>query len=459
MNVGQTRRIQPRFRARIPLLCESRGVVHTLIPRNISTSGCYFDFNRPEFLSDGAYDIEIPLEGTSTIAVKAAEIKARPPHGFGFDWELSAEDQVKLFAFLEHKSEHPSSHAKVLFLVNEQRSYFQGFRDIAEQKQKGYRFLFGLIAAYCLYLSAPFHFDIKSVEQLAFYAVGGVWASVMLIFHCLRFLHWLGISARRKALLIHAMSANRAWVFENDSSYYAKSILPMGSRYDDARAWTPKDSIGREELFPLGISYRGSTTIFHFLVQAFFALGMVLFISILARAIFDKTLSNKDFGSGDIRLFDMSYFLASYSACSILLLGWIHACGRACGQYQRRVWEGRRISSERPNPRYTSRGLKRQQPILHHGSKIFVGLWVIYGLLAFVVTVARGLFPEWVPQHVNSWVTTTTALGLLLIGKIVYIKIQLNAETQLQKDSYPLSDLQGRTAVRPSSARGRAAGR
>jgi len=436
MNTGKTRRIQPRFRAQIPLLCESKGVVHTIIPKNISTSGCYFDFNKPEFLSDGTYDIKIPLDGTTVISVKAAQVRARSPHGFGFVWNLDVDDEVKLLHFLQEKSERPSSHAKVLFLLNEQRSYFQSYRDIAEQKQKGYRFLFGLIAAYCVYLSAPFHFlHIESSEQLAFYGVGGFWASVILIFHCLRFLHWLGISTRRKALLVHAMSANRAWVFENDSSYYSKSIFPLGSRYDDARAWTPIESFGKEELFPLSINYRGSTTLFHFLVQAFFAFGMILFISIVARSLLDKGLV---FGSS-FRFFDTKYFLATYSGASILLLGWIHACGRACGQYQRRVWEALRITSERPNPRFTGRGLKKQDRLIYKASKILVGVWVAYGAMSLIVVVAHNHLPSWVPEHMG-WITTTIALTALLVGKIGYIKLQLNAETILHRRRHAICD-------------------
>src|SRR5262249_9057711 len=135
MNTGKTRRIQPRFRAQIPLLCESKGIVHSIIPKNISTSGCYFDFNKPEFLADSTYDIKIPIGDNATISVKGAKICARPPHGFGFEWELGPDDETKLLAWLQKKSERASSHAKVLFLLNEQKSYFQIFRDIAEQKQ------------------------------------------------------------------------------------------------------------------------------------------------------------------------------------------------------------------------------------------------------------------------------------------------------------------------------------
>jgi len=441
MNAGRTRRIQPRFRAQIPLLCESRGEVHTLIPKNISTSGCFFDFSRPEFLSDGTYNVKIPLDTDFVIEVKEAKLSLRRPHGFRFEWQLPAQDEARLLAYLQLKNERISTHAKVLFLVNEQKAFFQGFRDIAEQKQKGYRFLFGLIAAYCVYLSAPFHiFEIKSAEQLGFYGIGGFWASVILIYHCLRFLHWLGINVRRKALFVHAMAANRAWVFENDPSYYGKSVLPMGSRYDDARAWSPQSSLGLEELFPLSIGYRGSTTIFHFMVQSFFAFGMILLLSVFARSILDKSLDESAFAHG-FRIFDARYFLATYSAASILLLGWVHSCGRAFAQYQRRVWEARRISSERPNPRFTGRGLIKEQPLIHKLSVGFVVVWVTYGVLAFFVALFASRLPTWIPEHLNSWITTTSILVFVLVGKIIYIKIQLKAETDLHKESLPLCDI------------------
>src|SRR5215813_12783141 len=135
MNLGRTRRIQPRFRAQIPLLCESRGVLHTLIPRNISISGCYFDFGKPEYLSEGTYDVKIPLEDHAVIEVKDAKISNRVPHGFRLEWKLPAADEARLFSYIQAKSERLSSHSKAIFLVNEQKNFFQSFRDIAEQKQ------------------------------------------------------------------------------------------------------------------------------------------------------------------------------------------------------------------------------------------------------------------------------------------------------------------------------------
>src|SRR5262249_34110475 len=118
-----------------------------------------------------------------------------------------------------------------------------------------------------------------------------------------------------------------------------------------------------------------------------------------------------------------------------------HSCGRGCAQYQRRVWEARRISSERPNPRFTGRGLPHQQPIMRHLSWIFVSLWVLYGSLAFVVTIVGKHLPLWVSEHVDNWMATTVILVLVLVGKIIYINMQIAAETEFHKHSSPICDI------------------
>jgi hypothetical protein len=439
MNIGRTRRTQLRFRVRIPLIIEAHGQMQMLTPRNMSVAGCYFDFNRPEFLFEGTYHVRVLLDDGSIISIRSAHVFDAKPHGFGFHWKLDAAEEATLFAFLQRMVDAPSLDSKVTFLMNEQNNFFHSFRDIAEQKQRGYRFLFVLIAAYCVYLAAPFHlFVIESAQQAAFYGIGGLWASVILIYHCLRFLHWLGIATRRKALLVHAMAANRSWVFENDPSYYGKSIFPMGARYDDVRAWSPEPlsgDPGNQEVFPLTVSYRGSTTLFHFLVQAFFAFGMILFISIIARSILDKDTLEKSLNDG-FRLFNAHFFLTCYSAASILLLGWIHSCARGCAQYQRRMWEARRISSARPNPRFTGEGLKREQPGLYKWSNRLAKLIWVYAALSLPLIIITKYFsvPLWVSEHVNSWIATTIVLALFLGGRIVYIGFQIRAEANLDKN-------------------------
>lgn len=445
MNVGITRRGDRRFRAYVPLRIYGQGGVQTLVPRDISISSCYFDFENQTFVSDGLYNLEIAFAGDAeTIKITDARVFRRDSlPGFGFKWQLAPADSARLFSFLLRQSNEPSTHSKVLYIVNEQKCLFQAFRDIADQKQKGYKFLFGLIAAYFIYLAAPLHFfEIKSVEQATFYALGGVWASLILLFHCFRFLNWLGISVRRKAFLVHAMAGNRAWVFVNDGSYYSKSIFPMGARYDDARVWGQQKEPTKHELFPLAINYRGSTTIFHLFVQAIFAAGLILFLSIIIRVIVEKGESVV----GGFRLFDSHFFALGYSGFCIFLLLWIQNCTNGCAQYQRRVWEARRISASRPNPRFTGKGLKREQPELYKISHILMYFVWFYGAAVMVAMFAVHYLPAWLYLHLEHWIGPTIVLALFFGSKLLYINMTMKAESNMNETNQRLIQPQARVA-------------
>jgi len=421
MNVAFTKRKHPRYRAAVPVAVS--GAKDILVTRDISLSGCFFDHPLPDSISNGSHTLQVITDG-QPIEISRARILDRKTLGFGFKWNLDPVTSTKLAGFLAKKSREPSADAKAHYLRVEQGKLFEGLLAISDHKEKGYRFLFALTAAYFVVLSAPLHFiSITNVEQAAFYAVGGLWASMILIYQSLRFMLWLGIAFRRKALLMHAISANRSWIFANDGSYYSKSVFPLGTTYDRSRVRAPS------ETYPIPISDQGSTSIFHFLIQALFAFGMILFLSILLRAIQEQ---GNAFTNG-FRLFDARYFASTYSAASILLICWVQFCGNACSHYHQQVWEARRITAERPNPKFTSGALKKDQPWDY--SLFTFAMYTIwfYGVLAFLVAVFGSHIPPWIPRHVNYWGTTTAVLVIFLVGKIAYIASQIRAQTNREK--------------------------
>jgi hypothetical protein len=447
---AMTKRREPRFRAYVPVVIYSGQVPQVLVPHDISTSGCYFDV--PPQIGKGKYHIQILVNGTAPIDISDAEFgqhePAPPISGFYLKWTLDADNTAKLFQFLKDQSNQPSTDAKVAFLTNEQGNLVQAMREIGEQKQKGYRFLFVLVAAYFGYLAAPLHFTFKTVEQAAFYASGGVWASVVLLHHSVRFLSWLGRSVRRNAFLGKAVAANRSWVLDNDGSYYAMSLFPSGTMYDDARSWTwindknaprlrNESAVKRMESFPFNVEYNWSTTFFHFLVQALFVFGAMQFLSIIERTFRDPlTLVGNDF-----RLFDGRSFSDVYSTFSIVVFAWILICGNACTRYQQRVWEARRISFDRPNPRFTRKAFREHQTATYVVLNILmyvVGICLL-SVRMLIYVVGLPSLPRWAFSHIN-W-TVTGVLALFLVGKIVYGIEQMNAEKNANREARTLRDI------------------
>ncbi len=430
-----TKRKELRFRAYVPILVRSGQNAQVLVPHDVSTSACYFDF--PPSLAPGTYSVEIALNGTTPIEIAKARYFTHPPPtsgqktegppGFGLRWNLTGNDAARLFGLLQAQSSQPSTDSKVAYLASEQSSLIQAIRGIGEQKQKGYRFLFTLVAAYFAYLSAPLHFTFRTVEQAAFYAAGGLWGSVILVHYSARFLDWLGRSVRRSAFLVKALAANRSWIFDNDGSYYAKSLFPSGTTYDDARAWTwmrdENSDLTDIERFPYRIEYNWSTTFFHFLVQALFAFGALQFLSIILRALRDPTSL---FGA-DFRLFDGRSFSDVYSTFAIILLIWIQVCGNGCSHYQQCIWEARRISIDRPNPKFTGKAFREQHPALNGLFKVVMYLAWLYLLFArLVISILGATSPRWAFSHIN-W-SITAVLVLYFVGKILYSKVQIEAE-------------------------------
>lgn len=226
-------------------------------------------------------------------------------------------------------------------------------------------------------------------------------------------------------------------MFSNDGSYYGKSLFPMGATYDDSRSWG-KNKDDKMEKFASNISYRSSTTIFHFLVQALFAFGMILFLSVILRAVLEK----EELLTGGFRLFDANYFWRTYSGGCMLLLIWIQNCANGCQHYKRRVWEARRISAGRPNPRFTGAGLRQEQPDFYRIARLlgYCAWGFGFAALAFMLFGHRifGNHAQWAYEYLNHWLPATIFLGLFLFGKILYTSMQIKAETNQDRLSRPI---------------------
>jgi hypothetical protein len=190
------------------------------------------------------------------------------------------------------------------------------------------------------------------------------------------------------------------------------------------------------ERLPFKLDYNWSTTVFHFFVQALFAFGALQFLSIIERARRDPTSL---FG-GDFRLFDGKSFGDVYSTFAIILLVWIQVCANGCAHYQQHIWEARRVSVDRPNPRFRGTAIRAQYPILYGIFQAGMVLaWLVILSARLVIFLLGSSLPQWVPRHIN-W-TVTVVLMLYLVGKILYGTIQIEAEKSANKNARSLRQI------------------
>jgi hypothetical protein len=351
MNAATTKRRDRRFRAYIPLRVTVNGHQRVLVPRDISASGCYFDYKDGEFRDDKC-QVEIILDdGKPPLQFDATQSRREP--GFKITWHgLDAEQSARLYAHLLNKSTEPSTYSKAAYIHWEQRNICVTLRDIEDRKHKAYTFLYGIVVAYFVYLCSPLHlFTISTPEQVGLYALCGIWISIIALYHSMRSFSWLGSINRQRAFLYHALETNRSWVFANDGSYYSKTVYPLGTRYDESRI-SPNDSRQRHAL---DIKYNWASPLFHCGIQALFAFGLVLFLSIGLCAVRDPQHIDKNFKEA---VFANACFRTALVGLVGLPLCWLHFWGNTTSRYHKLTWEARRISAETPNPKFPENVLK-----------------------------------------------------------------------------------------------------
>src|ERR1700694_3957756 len=129
MNSATTKRRERRFRALVPLLVTFQRGAKTFVPRDISTSPCFFDFPQPLEIGSGPHDLEIGMPNGKSIQISGATVYNEESRGWGFRWELNASQTVELFLFLKESSSEPSTDSKIAYLSEEQRSIYRILHD------------------------------------------------------------------------------------------------------------------------------------------------------------------------------------------------------------------------------------------------------------------------------------------------------------------------------------------
>jgi hypothetical protein len=379
LSVARTSRRDRRFRTYVPLHVTTKdGACHAIVPRDISASGCYFDYKNAGFnAGETECKVKIIFDDGSPLEFDATSKQLDP--GFRVTWTLNAEDSARLHAFLLKKSSEPSTYAKAAYINWEQRNICVMLRDIEDRKHKAYTFLYAIVGAYFVYLAAPLHLFTPSTPQhVGVYALGGIWVSLIMLYHSMRFFSWLGSITRQRAFLYHALETNRSWIFANDGSYYAKTVYPLGTRYDETR-------VSQDRPFALDIKSNWASPLFQCGIQALFAIGLVLFISIGLCAMRDPDHINDSFKA---TVFSNQCFRATLVGLVGLPLCWINFWGNTTSRYHKYIWEARRISPQRPNPKFPENVLKKDLPPVHIIFTTLQWLIVTYAILALVLLFA-----------------------------------------------------------------------
>jgi hypothetical protein len=431
-----------RYQANLPIELKVGNRTGTFCTNLISASGCVVCGEPPDWVAD-VCAVRLPLPRQKTLELPVVRATRSERGDLHLAWELSADQAAMLTRLLRSIEVEPSADAKTHFLTRENELIHSEILHLDVERRRGNQFLMVLVAAYFAFTIAPYRvFESISVEMLAVYAIAGMWASVMSLLHCTRFLDFLGLSVRKRAHLYKALAGNRGWVFAHDPAYHAKGLMPLGSRYDDALAWRTSFSDNRER-FAQWIKYQKSTIGHMVLLQSLFVAGCLYFASMAMRA-YDLGISGGSVmvptpKGGPLDLFDRQEFGLALAAFCLVPLGWMHLLGNKVLSFQKRVWEARRISSIRPNPRFLDGAFKDQQVELY---KLFhAAPWalLIYGIVA--LPLASSLVRARVPglaSFVYHPISLALVAAALVIIKVVYIRATLRAASKADRDSQPI---------------------
>ena len=414
-----TKRQYPRYRAIVPLefLYDPPATrpptppppvdVQILTPDDIGLGGCYFS-SPPTWLRRNSVpqSVRIPVDSTyvsaeitnfvDTYDLDQPENEAKLPTGLRVAWRVNPlADLSRLDTKLRATCSAPSTSDRLSFLTTEQRNFSTYLANIERSKFQRTTLLMTILVAYLGYLVAPYKLaDGFAREAGAFYAIAGLWLSLVCLVHGNRYLHFLGTISRNKAFVLTAMNANRSYVFGNDPYYYTRTVFPLGPRYDAGRSWISDRANGSTEQ-PESRFVSGQSSLypsaFIALIQLLFLGGLFHFSSILARIFSNGPPFSGPPGpagsKSSLELFSSAYFISTCALLSFVAVGWIQLMGNRIIKYEQMVWEMRRIQPLRPNPRATGEAWrsKRFSGILRDALKVLGTLSVVFPVVVLAL--------------------------------------------------------------------------
>lgn len=362
-----------RYRASLPIELRNGTNVGAFCTYAISASGCIVCGDRPNWLPNKC-SVRILRPIGEAIEIPDAVVQIRGTPGLEelhLVWELAPATTRDLVEYLRNVDVEPSADAKAGFLQSENQLIHAEVLHLENHRRLGYQFLFLLIGAYFAYTVAPFKLferSVMTVEMMAFYAIAGLWASIIILFQCNRFLGFLAASLRRRAHLYKALACNRGWLFAHDPHYFAKSIMPLGARFDDKRAWRMPYA-DESEKHAQWITYNAASIYFHAFLQAVFVLGCLYYLSLMLRVYDLRIVGNEQFVKGTpddtLDLFKMNDFRWATVCFVVVPIGWLQLMTNKAAGYHKRIWEARRITETRPNPRFVDAAFAQDHPTMH----------------------------------------------------------------------------------------------
>lgn len=451
----EARRLHQRYRCSAPLFVEVRGKTYPVIPQDIAIGGCYSS-SPPQWELHGLPDrVRIPVSGNRQIETSDVEFKERiqspPPYkrnnsGFVLKWRLNEADGLALEEHIRAKSAESSISDKTAYVIEEQRMLVGQIDSIEQSKRHRTQLLYTLIIAYLAYLVAPFKVLPNITSQAAaFYALGGVWVALALLVHSDRHLHFLGVAFRQKAYLLCAINANRGYVFASDPHFFNNTIMPIGIGYPRSRAWSYSTDSRLRRVETLTSQIRSSwyPTLHILFLQLVFLAGLFHFAGMLLRTIYVPSGITADVGGhAHPELFSMPHFVWAIVAFQVVAVIWIQFVGNTCVHYHRALWEAKRISVERPNPRATGEAFRNNRIAFAllfslltisavYSSAGVHTLWTVKGTSmseSIAGPLISGMFSVW---------GALSSIGVFLIGKVIYTVTSIRAESKADRDATP----------------------
>jgi hypothetical protein len=356
-------------------------------------------------------------------------------------WQAKEDDEPKLDAFFRNRAAPSPCPVKASYIVKELEETSKAISDLETAKHQRLQFLMALTIAYAGFLVAPYKVLANITPQAAvFYALAGVWLSVVCLAMSDRYLDFVGSALRQKATLFAAINSNRAYLFANDSHYYDRSVFPLGVAYDSSRAWSYSTEARQrsQELYPGRARSSLYPTLLVNFVQIGFVAGFYHCISILMQVADRQEIVQ----AGGLAWFRWGYYSAAFAIFFAIALLWIHFIGNTCLHYHQARWEAHRIRPQRPNPRATGEAWRKSK----------YNRWVVRPLVGIAwLGVSAPLFSiaaaAWAKKalvntplsiyYLGNWLAATLVL-LFLALKYLYVKASLECERDSDKRIIPV---------------------
>jgi hypothetical protein len=396
------------------------------------------DFPTQVVIARGGWSTTLPVNyrvATSGVYVHSAGTAPTPNVvSFALTWKGSAPERRVLEELSREESEEPTREKRIDYLSQELKVLGDHLAGLENAKHSRLQFVLALVAGYLAYLIAPFKAMPEAGASLAiFYALGGIWLSVSILAYTDRYLNFLRIAYRRKGELYRAIEGNRAYMFGHDPHYCVRSYLSVGSAPVLSMAGPPdtKRATG-------GRASHYYPTLFIFFVQCLFLLGCFHFASLIVRAAdnpfvqFMAVLPDNP-RSYQSPYFDWHSFMTAFVMFSGFGLIWIQIAGNSCLHYYQAVFEVKRMSPLRRNPRATGGPFRREKPV--YRALVFVmKACAVVAVLCFAVYLipeVRRLQEEPIADALRAAFSPTLALAgtvLFFAAKLIYTKQSLKAE-------------------------------